>query len=216
MSWNNGGLRTLALAASVVISLTARMASAAEGSRVTPEGIQLGQMLDSMQVEQLWLPGGRVAWKTGQPLGDSVVDSKPHTHCSAFVAAFCTRLNIYILSPPEHSTVMLANAQYDWLRGEGRNRGWKPVSDPVEAQALSNQGLVVVATYKESRRKPGHIAIVRPSNKSIAAIESEGPQITQAGRTNYRSTSLALGFRNHPAAWGDQRVRFFCHDVSGN
>jgi hypothetical protein len=216
MSWKTRRLLTFVVASSLAISVMAGMAVAVEGRGLTREGAQLRGMLDSMHVEQLWLPGGRVAWKTGRPLGGSTNDGKGHTHCSAFVAATCARLNVYILCPPEHSTVMLANAQCDWLRGEGRDRGWKPVGNPVEAQHLANQGLIVVACYEESHSRPGHIAIVLPCDKSAAAIETEGPQIIQAGRTNYRSTSLAQGFRNHPAAWGERQVRFYCHGVSAN
>ena len=56
--------------------------------------------------------------------------------------------------------------------------------------------------------KPGHIAIVRPSDKSARAIAEEGPQVTQAGGTNYNSTSLVQGFASHPAAWSHNEVRF--------
>ena len=42
--------------------------------------------------------------------------------------------------------------------------------------------------------KPGHTAIVRPSAKADAAIVSEGPDIIQAGGTNYNVVSLGRGF----------------------
>ncbi len=209
-------LLTASLACWVALSLMAGMTSAFEEQTVTHDGERLRAALDSMHVEELWLPGGRVAWKTGRPLDDGDSNGKRHTHCSAFVAAACARLNVYILRPPEHSTVLLANAQYRWLSREGRAEGWRPVGHPVEAQQLANQGLLVVATYKERGRRPGHIAIVRPCNKSIAAIEQDGPQIIQAGATNYRSTNLARGFRRHPAAWNDERVRFYCHELGGD
>jgi hypothetical protein len=197
----------------LAISLIIGIASTAR-AEITPRGRQLSNLLDAMHVDELWLPGGSVAWKTGQPL-NRPAGKKPHTHCSAFVAAACARLNVYILSPPEHSTVMLANAQYDWLGGRGSEEGWQRVSNPVEAQEMANRGLLVVATYKE-RGRPGHIAIVRPCDKSIAAIMSEGPQIIQAGMTNYESTGLATGFRRHPAAWRDQQVRFYYHEIFRN
>ena len=61
--------------------------------------------------------------------------------------------------------------------------------------------------------KPGHIAIVRPSDKSQTALREEGPQITQAGATNYRSVALRVGFAGHPAAWNRHEVRYYAHAV---
>lgn len=60
---------------------------------------------------------------------------------------------------------------------------------------------------------PGHIAIVRPSDKGDAALREEGPQITQAGGTNYRSIALRVGFAGHPAASSRHEVRFYAHAV---
>jgi hypothetical protein len=200
-------------ALAVLLSLQA--ASNARAGDITPAGKRLAEALDSMNVERLWLPGSAVAWKTGKPLRNQPPAHKPHSHCSAFVAAACARFDIYILRPPEHSTTQLANAQYDWLRQDGPKAGWKLVKTAVEAQELANQGVLVVASYKESDNRSGHIAIVRPCVKSVDAIEQEGPQIIQAGMTNYRSTSLVKGFGHHPAAWQSQRVRFFAHEIPG-
>jgi hypothetical protein len=61
---------------------------------------------------------------------------------------------------------------------------------------------------------PGHIAIVRPSNKREAELREEGPQITQAGGTNYRSVALKVGFAGHPAAWTHHEVRFYAHAIN--
>ena len=171
-----------------------------------------------MNVDRLWLARQRVHWKTGEPYGEQPTDGKPHTHCSAFVAAFCYRHGIYILRPPEHSPTYLANAQYDWLRSEtGQKAGWRPVEGPVEAQRLANQGLIVVAAFKESDpKKHGHIAIVRPSTKSEATIMAEGPQIIQAGMDNYQSASLQEGFKHHRGAWSGGRIAFFCHELQSN
>ena len=94
-------------------------------------------------------------------------------------------LGIYLLRPPEHPTVLLANAQYDWLFKSGKEQGWTQVPDGHRAQHLANEGYLVVAVYKESDPKHhGHIAIVRPSTKSDELIDAEGPQITQAGAHN--------------------------------
>ena len=62
---------------------------------------------------------------------------------------------------------------------------------------------------------PGHIAVVRPSGKGRSRVREEGPQVTQAGGTNYRSTSLAQGFAGHPNAWKKKReVRFYAHRIA--
>jgi hypothetical protein len=156
-----------------------------------------------------------VSWQTGEPDGHTERTPGKHTHCSAFVAAAAKRLDIYILRPPEHGQILLANAQYEWLATEGAAKGWTSISGPAAAQAAANEGRFVVATYRNHNDdKPGHIAIIRPSDKGDAAIRSEGPQIEQAGGTNYRSTTLARGFAGHPAAWGRGEVRYYAHAVS--
>jgi hypothetical protein len=181
---------------------------------ISPAGRQLAQSLDSMNVEQLWLAGKPIKWKTGEPIGDSP-PIKGHTHCSAFAAEACRRLGVYLLRPPDHSTVLLANAQYDWLFKSGKEQGWTQLRDGYRAQHFANEGYVVVAVFKESDPKhPGHIAIIRPSTKTPEKIAMEGPQVTQAGYQNYRSTSLREGFKHHPDAWGKQRVRYFVHKLT--
>ena len=166
-----------------------------------------------MDVQHRWLPGKTVNWKTGEPLSDKP-PTKGHTHCSAFAAEACRRLGIYLLHPPEHSTVLLANAQYDWLGDAGKKEGWTPVADGAQAQQLANSGEIVVAVYKESDpKRHGHIAIVRPSEKSKELIAAEGPQVIQAGMTNAASTSLREGFKHHPDAFAKQKIRFFAHKV---
>jgi len=182
---------------------------------ITADGARLASFLDGTRVEELWPAGVHVAWETGVPDGRPEKTPGKHTHCSAFVAAAAKRLGVYILRPPEHGQVLLANAQYDWLAGEGAARGWREVRGGREAQESANRGLLVVATYRNrSDDKPGHIAIVRPSGKSPAQIGAEGPQITQAGGTNYLSTTLRQGFAGHPAAFGRREVRYYAHAVA--
>src|SRR5262249_27831389 len=119
-----------------------------------------------------------------------------------------------ILRPPEHSATMLANAQYDWLATKGSELGWTPANGSLEAQQLANRGLVVVAVYKErDPKRHGHIAVVRPSNRSDASIVANGPQITQAGMDNYKSASLKEGFKHHRSAWSSREIRFYAHEA---
>ena len=183
---------------------------------ISPVAERIAQRIDSLDVENHWPAGIHVKWDTGVPDGRPEKLPGKHTHCSAFVAAVARELGVYILRPPEHSQVLLANAQYDWLKQEGATRGWKPLGSAEEAQRQANEGWLVVATYKNHHDdKPGHIAIVRPSDKRGDTVREEGPQITQAGGTNYRSVALRVGFGGHPAAWGRHEVLFYAHAVDG-
>lgn len=196
------------------VAAVATSGNIAQAAEVTPQAVRMVETVDSLGVENHWPAGAHVHWETGTPDGKPETSDGKHTHCSAFVAAAAKKLGIYILRPPEHAQTLLANAQYDWLAGEGQKQGWQSVRSDAEAQAYANRGFLVVASYKNHHDdKPGHIAIVRPSDKSDAAIRAEGPQITQAGGTNYVSTSLSHGFAGHPAAWGQHEVRYFAHAV---
>jgi hypothetical protein len=191
---------------------------------ISPAGQWLSRFLDRMDVEHHWLRGhDHIAWKTGLPLerehGRKLTPlAQDETHCSAFAAAVADGLGIYLLHPPEHSHVLLANAQFDWLPSDaGRKAGWRPVESPVEAQSLANQGELVVAVFKNpDGMKAGHIAVVCPKVESVGEIQAKGPQITQAGFTNYRSADLSTGFDHHPGAWEPHLrggVRFYAHSV---
>lgn len=203
------------LAVSVAAAALASFSVPAHSGAISPAGTKLAAVIDAMDVEHHWPAGVHVSWQTGDPDGREETSPGKHTHCSAFVAATAKRLDVYVLRPPEHKQILLANAQYDWLAGEGAAQGWRPVAGAIEAQAAANAGELVVATYKNPHDdKPGHIAIVRPSDKSDAQIRSEGPQIAQAGAENYASTSLKVGFSGHPAAWRDAAVRYYAHAIT--
>jgi hypothetical protein len=207
-------LRIDVCAVILLIAAAARAQETPTNAPIAPDGQRLAQTLDQMDVEHHWLAGKSVRWRTGEPSDRPVTDAKGHTHCSAFVAAAAAELGIYILRPPQHSAALLANAQYDWLGGEGRKEGWTSVPTGQDAQKLANQGQLVVAVYKSSDpKKPGHIAIVRPCTKSEAKIREEGPQIIQAGKHNYASATLAEGFKQHKGAFRDGRIRFFAHPL---
>ncbi len=197
------------LAFCLALTGAARLFAAAE---ITAEGQHLTVVLDSMHVEEHWIAGAIVDWRTGDPTGKAIADTGKHTHCSQFAAAACEKLGIYLLRPPEHGSVLLANAQFDWLAAEGRAKGWTPVADGVAAQDLANQGQVVVAVCQNADpKKSGHIAIVRPGTKTPAQIAAEGPDIVQAGGTNFNLASLKRGFANHPDAFPKGEIRFYAH-----
>ncbi len=192
--------------------LAAAGPSAASGDKA--DGHKLAQFLDGLQVESRWPAGVHVDWQTGIPDGKVEHFEGRHTHCSAFVASAAKQLGVYVLRPPEHGQTLLANAQYDWLMQQGASSGWSPVADGYEAQRAANRGFLVVATYRNHLdTKPGHIAIVRPSGRTREDILAEGPEIIQAGGHNYNSTTLRHGFADHPAAWRDNEVRYYSHEL---
>jgi hypothetical protein len=184
---------------------------------ITPKGARLAALLDGTGVDRLWLAGDKVDWETGVSRG-AWNDGKPHTHCSAFVASVAKRLGIYVLRPADHSALLLANAQMGWLGSvAATGAGWRPLPDAAAAQARANDGDLVLAAFENpDPDKPGHIAIVRPSDIDAATLQEQGPFVTQAGGHNALSTPLARGFRNHPGAWapgGGGSVRFFAHSI---
>lgn len=183
---------------------------------VTPAARRVLGVLDASDVEHLWAKRRHVNWETGVP--DRPADYKGHeaaTHCSAFAAAMGERLGVYLLRPPEHSQELLANAQVAWLgSARGRSAGWYSVSTPQQAQALANQGELVVASYQSpDPHRAGHIGIVRPDAvRTPEQIKESGVMITQAGERNYLRVSERAAFRGHRGAWpGD--VQYFAHEV---
>ena len=133
-------------------------------------------LLDSTHVDQLWQPHVHVDWETGQPNRPADYRGPGRSsHCSAF-AAVGERLHIYMLRPPDHSQIFLASAQAEWFHSpQGLEDGWQPLVGPdreKQAQELANQGNLVTIVYESPNpHVPGHIVIVRPSEKSTGALE---------------------------------------------
>ncbi|HUA59729.1 MAG TPA: hypothetical protein VML19_13305 [Verrucomicrobiae bacterium] len=183
---------------------------------VTESGRRLLSVLDAMNVESLWLAHQHINWETGEPdKGDDYAGPAQSTHCSAFAAAVGKRLGVYLLRPPEHGQVLLANAQAEWFRSPaGRQGGWQSVSSAHDAQSLANRGhLVVVVFESPDSHRPGHIAIVRPADRSARLLEENGPEITQAGQKNYTKTSTKVGFQAHAGAWPGG-VLYYSHPIA--
>jgi hypothetical protein len=201
------------LACAAALSVAQADASRAAGS--FDNGHRLAVFLDSLQVEDRWPAGVHVDWETGLPDGRTEQFEGKHTHCSAFVASAAKQLGVYILRPPEHKQALLANAQYDWLATEGPASGWTSVADGLTAQRAANRGFLVVASYKNrDDHRPGHIAIVRPTDRSRDDILANGPEIIMAGEHNYQATTVRRGFANHPTAFMDEQIRYYQHDLS--
>ena len=183
---------------------------------VDEKGKELKKFYLSLNVENLWIAGSHINWETG-------VADKPdatagdHTHCSAFVASACKQMGVYILRPPEHGQILLANAQYDWLKTkEAEKKGWMPVTGDsrrsiyVNAQKLANGGKVVVAVIKNpDTKKPGHTALVMPKEADENTLEENGPSLIMAGKHNFNLISLKNGFKSHLTSWPENEILFF-------
>lgn len=182
---------------------------------ITPAGERLASTLDGMHVESLWLAHEHVNWETGEPdRGADYEGPGNHTHCSAFAASAAKRLGVYLLRPPEHGQALLANAQADWLASEAAAKaGWRSVATMQKAQRLANEGSLVLVLYPNpDKHVPGHIAIVRPSEKSAKMLDENGPEIIQAGEHNHVRTNVKTGFANHPGAW-PSGVLYYLHTL---
>lgn len=200
----------------LVLCMYATHLSAQETLSISPEGKILLQNYLSMNVENLWIAGHHINWITGVPDMEGA-DAGIKTHCSAFVAAACKNQNIYILRPPEHGQVLLANAQYLWLQSPAAVvLGWHQIIDssPVaiyySAQKYANNGLVVIAVYQNPiSKKPGHIAMVRPTKISVQQISDNGPSVIMASTHNFNLISLKMGFKSHINKWPEPAILFY-------
>lgn len=183
---------------------------------VDSSGYMLRDFYLSLNVENLWTAGHHINWETGEP-DDPGSKHEHKTHCSAFVAAACKRLNLYILRPPEHSQKLLANAQFEWLGSdEGLNKGWIQISDSnlfnvyLTAQQMANKGMVVVSVCENpDPSESGHSALVLPGEISKDSVYENGPLIIMAGTNNYNSVSLRKGFQRHIEEWPEKAIRFY-------
>lgn len=182
---------------------------------ISAAGHRLEAVLDGMDVESLWHAREHINWETGRPDKGADYDGPGRsTHCSAFAAAVGKKLGVYMLRPPDHGQVLLANAQAEWFHTQrGRESGWRAVRGPHEAQTLANGGNLVVIVYESSNpHKPGHVTLVRPAVMSQRLLDENGPSITQAGQQNYTRTSAKIGFERHPGAWPGG-VLYYVHPV---
>ena len=182
-------------------------------SKISAAGDSLKNFYLSMNVENLWIAGSHVNWQTGEADKPDATSGN-HTHCSAFVAAACKRLNMYVLRPPDHKQILLANAQYDWLEEpDATAAGWKPVNGNnvfEVVQTLANTGTVVIAICKnEDEKKPGHAALVMPAETNRRTLNDDGPFVIMAGTHNHNRLSLKAGFKSHLIDWPASNVKFY-------
>jgi hypothetical protein len=197
----------------LLLTIAAVSARGLDKLPIDDNGRALKNFYLGLNVENRWISGQHVDWESGEP-DKPGAEQDIHTHCSAFVAAACKRLNTYILRPPEHKTMLLANAQHDWLgSAEGQRNGWTAITGEnsyLEAQRYANSGHLVIATYKNPDPKiPGHIAMVVPAAIGTEKIAESGPMLIMAGTHNFNYISLKSGFRSHIAEWPEHEILFY-------
>src|SRR6185295_8682420 len=153
-----------------VLPVGSGASAADQPAPITAGGRRLTTFLDGLDVESLWIRNHHVDWRTGVAEGPEETAPGGHTHCSAFVAAAADRLGIYILRPPEHPQMFLANAQEQWLDGAPGSGRTAAAGVAVKAVSLANKGDLVIAVYFQPpevtaqgpKERSGHAAIVRP------------------------------------------------------
>jgi hypothetical protein len=189
-------------------------------------GDRLRVFLDGTHVETRWIADYHVIWQTGQRNGPAEGDPAHHTHCSAYVAAAALYLDIYVLRPPNHKQLQLANAQVIWLGGGGDDpgptssaSGWSALGKSGDAGVLdaavtaANLGKLVVAGYFQpltEQSKAGHIVVIRPQDSFPS---DDGPQVVTAGVKNFKSASMRYAFGDHPLAWPNE-IQLFVHKTA--
>ena len=186
---------------------------------VDKKGRSLEKFYLSLDVEHLWIAGSHINWETGIADKPDAVEGN-HTHCSAFIASACEKLGIYILRPPEHGQILLANAQYEWLQtAEARKNGWAPVTNSnrislyTQVQKLANAGKLVIAIIKSpDDSKPGHAALIMPKEIDEDKLIESGPVLIMAGTHNFNFISLKNGFRGHIATWPENEIMFYVNN----
>ena len=183
--------------------------------KIDSSGYKLQAFYLSLNVTGLWISGHHINWETGEPDKSNATEGIK-THCSAFVAAACKKLSIYILRPPDHGQVLLSNAQYDWLfTDDAVNKGWTEIKTDkyYTSQIYANEGYVVVAAFKSSDdSKPGHIALIMPTEIDKNTLNESGPILIQAGTENSESISLKEGFKHHIKKWPENKIEFFYNE----
>ena len=200
----------------LALCISATNLQAQELITVNPAGNNLLNFYLNMNVENLWIAGHHIDWVTGLPDRPNA-EAGIKTHCSAFVAAVCKNKSIYILRPPEHSQILLANAQFQWLTTPAaQSMGWHQIINTsinktyFAAQQYANNGYVVVAVCQNlNPHKSGHIALIRPTEISTQQLTDEGPTVTMASTKNTNLISLKLGFKSHIKEWPEPAILFF-------
>ena len=164
---------------------------------VTPKATANNATIDSLDVANNWLYS---------------TDGKPH--CNEFANRATRALgasNAFPLRWDYTGSWINVNRAADWMVERGPAYGWYSSANGKEAQDLANAGLTVVAVWKNpNASEHGHVAVLRGSANAYDA--SKGPQIAQAGRVNYNSTTVSIGFDvggRGPASINDVKYYYY-------
>ena len=194
-----------------VASTWAEVTPATNSANACAQAAMLSAFLDSLQVNNYWLEGASVNWLTGVAGGSGPnMTIGTDSHCSAYAGAVTDLLGVYLLRQPYASDLNLANNQANWLATN--TAGWFPISTMTVAQHLVNTGELVVASYQASSGS-GHIAVLRPSNRTDASVNAFGPEECQSGDNNFLSTNIVTGFNQHPGAF-PSNILYYGHALN--
>ena len=94
-----------------------------------------------------------------------------------------------------------------------RPSGGAEVDNVGDRQPYDAQEGCPEAIHPPDRDEAGHVAIVRPSAKNRALIDSEGPDVIQAGRINYGKTTLKRAFKLSNKVRKLKRIRYYSHSI---
>ena len=199
-----------------VASTWAEVTPATNAATAYAQAGMLSALLDSLQVENYWAEGTNVNWLTGvagpYDSNPSMMTDGTATHCSAYAGSVTYLLGVYILRQPYASDILLANNQARWL-ATNTTAGWFPVPSMTAAQHLVNTGALVVASYLNSDpSQPGHIAVLRPSNRTDTSVNLLGPEESQSGAINCVDTNISAGF-DSPGQFPDE-IKYYGHTVT--
>lgn len=123
---------------------------------------------------------------------DVTGDGKPETFCNFFTRDVSRAMHAPL---PEG---MRANQMFDWLDGaEAKAAGWE-TCDEHTAQRAADEGLFVVAVWKNPSGGPGHITPLIPSEGQ------PGTWVANVGANNFARGLLVRAF-------GGLKPSFFVH-----
>jgi hypothetical protein len=198
-----------------VASTWEEVTPATNTATVFSQAAMLTSLLDSLEVEDYWAEGTNVNWLTGvagtYDSNTNMMTEGTATHCSAFVGSVTELLGVYILRQPQASDILLANNQANWLATN--TAGWTLVSNMTTAQHLANAGTLAVASYlNPDPSTPGHIAVLRPSNRTDVSVNEFGPEECQSGDVNYADTNISTGFATPGQFPGE--IKYYSHTVT--
>ena len=150
-----------------------------QGIPISRAGAILAGRLDAMDVENHWLPGQNVSWRTGNAVDD---EPGPANNGCAFVAAVCKRFRVALAEPAPDN--LFPESQIDWLVNEGTGAaGWPSTATSKRSSWRTRAG------WLSPRGRP-------PTAGAIAAWAGKRPSCVPPVN---RSRPSAIGVRKLPS-----------------